>query len=65
VKMKQGLYNYRFVVRDTYKSFPDLGFTEGNHVETENDYVAIVYMWDRNGSYDRIIGQQYRNSNGN
>lgn len=63
VKMKQGLYNYRFVVRDAYKSLPDLGFTEGNHVETENDYVAIVYMWDRNGSYDRIIGQQYENSN--
>lgn len=64
VLMKQGLYNYRFVVRDTYKSTPDLGFSEGNHVETENDYVAIVYMWDRNGSYDRIIGQQYENSNG-
>jgi len=64
VKLKQGLYNYRFVVYDEYLAKADISFTEGNHVQTENDYTAIIYMWDRNGLYHRIIGQHYLNSNG-
>ncbi|MEY3399329.1 MAG: hypothetical protein RL220_1923, partial [Bacteroidota bacterium] len=61
--LKQGLYNYRYVVRDKYMNKDDISYTEGNHVETENDYTLIVYETDRANGYDRIIGQFYINSN--
>jgi hypothetical protein len=51
------------VVRDKYMNKDDISYTEGNHVETENDYTLIVYETDRANGYDRIIGQFYINSN--
>jgi hypothetical protein len=54
--LKQGYYNYRYVLRDRYYSTDNVRFTEGSHAVTENIYHVIVYMNDRNLGCDRIIG---------
>ena len=53
--LKQGYYNYRFVLRDLYQSADNIRVTEGSHAGTENDYHVIMYMWDRAMGADRVI----------
>lgn len=60
--MKQGYYNYRYVVRDLYQAQDNLRYTEGSYSSTENDYHIIVYMYDRNLPCDRIIAVKADNS---
>jgi len=54
--LKQGYYNYRYVLFDEYHPGGDLSYTEGNHFETENEYVVIAYNYERNLGYDRAVG---------
>lgn len=56
ILLKQGYYNYRYVLRDRFYSADNIRFTEGSHSITENVYHVIVYMYDRNLGCDRIIG---------
>ena len=53
--IKQGYYNYRFVLRDLYQSADNIRATEGSHATTENDYHVIMYMYDRAMGADRVI----------
>jgi hypothetical protein len=53
--LKQGYYNYRFVLRDLYQSTDNIRVTEGSHAGTENDYHVIMYMYDRAMGADRVI----------
>ncbi len=62
VLLKQGYYNYRFVEKNNYSKEVSLSYTEGNYSSTENDYHAIVYMYDRNQGCDRVIAVQADNS---
>jgi len=55
ILLKQGFYNYRFVLRDLYQSSDNIRVTEGTHANTENDYHVIMYMWDRALGADRVI----------
>lgn len=55
ILLKQGYYNYRFVIRDLYNSADNIRVTEGSHAMTENDYHVIMYMWDRAMGADRVI----------
>ena len=55
ILLKQGYYNYRFVLRDLYNSADNIKVTEGSHAVTENDYHVIMYMWDRAIGADRVI----------
>ena len=36
--------------------------TEGNHYETENDYIILVYYHGTTSRYDKLIGYQIANS---
>lgn len=63
VKLKQGYYNYRYVVRDRYVGENDLSLTEGNHSETENKYYYILYDSNPLYGYDRVIGYSEYNIN--
>ena len=36
--------------------------TEGNHYETENDYIILVYFHGTTSRYERLIGYQIANS---
>ena len=60
--LKQGYYNYQiaYVSKDNNKI--DLSFAEGNHYETENDYLVLVYYKSAIGRYERLIGYQKANS---
>jgi hypothetical protein len=60
--LKQGYYNYRYVVRDRYLAKDVINQTEGSYAATENDYHIVVYMYDRNKNCDRIITVKADNS---
>ncbi|MGH1384052.1 DUF5103 domain-containing protein [Kordia sp.] len=55
VLMKQGFYNYRYVVVNE-KGEVDSVKISGSNFETENDYLIIVYFRKFGETYDRIIG---------
>lgn len=56
--MKQGYYYYSYVTVN--KNDPDLkpsfAFTEGNHLETENDYTILVYYRALGARSDELVG---------
>ena len=56
ILLKQGYYNYQFVVLEDGKSEVDLIPLEGSHADTVNDYGIFVYYRDRSLNYDRLIG---------
>jgi hypothetical protein len=62
--LKMGYYNYSYVTLD--KSNPDqkasFGFTEGNHIETENDYMILVYYRAPGARADELVGISRFNS---
>ena len=61
VLMKQGFYNYRYVVVNE-KGEVDTVKISGSNFETENDYLIIVYFRKFGETYDRIIGIGTANS---
>jgi Domain of unknown function (DUF5103) len=56
--LKMGYYSYSYVTVD--KSDPDqkasFANTEGNHVETQNDYMILVYYRSMEGRGDQLVG---------
>jgi hypothetical protein len=61
--LKQGWYNYEYIfVKDGVKNFEPSKF-EGNHYETENDYLILVYYRNPRQRYDRLVGSVITNSN--
>jgi hypothetical protein len=60
--LKQGWYNYEYIfIRDGEKTGEPSLF-EGNHYETENDYIILVYYRNPFYRYDRLIGSSVINS---
>ncbi|HUS87179.1 MAG TPA: DUF5103 domain-containing protein [Bacteroidales bacterium] len=59
--LKQGWYNYLYAVagKDSRISFEQF---EGNHFETENDYLILVYLREPMERYDRLIGNVVSNT---
>lgn len=53
--LKQGYYNYQYVLME--KGKPNFEYIEGNHAITENSYTILVYYHDFRKNYDRLIGQ--------
>lgn len=62
IYVKQGYYNYQYVLKRASQSIVDETFIEGNHAETENDYFIFVYYRQPGEQYDRLIGFQQINS---
>ena len=62
ILLKQGYYNYRYEFLKTGTGSGDPTYTEGNHYETENDYIILVYYHGNRSRYDRIIKYQIANS---
>ena len=62
ILLKQGYYNYQFLLlQDGYKhGTPD--YIEGSYYETENNYTIIYYYRDQRLNADRVIGLQKNNS---
>ncbi|RPH31816.1 MAG: DUF5103 domain-containing protein [Bacteroidales bacterium] len=62
MQLKQGYYNYRYVVKDTKSGEIDPIFFEGNHSETENSYLILVYYKEVGSRYERLVGIRKLNS---
>lgn len=59
--MKQGFYNYKYVVIDNNNDLQE-GAISGNFDVTENNYKVVVYYKDLGARYDRLIGMGEANS---
>jgi hypothetical protein len=53
--MKQGFYNYKYVVVEKNGALNE-GAVSGNFWQTENNYKVLVYYKDLGARYDRLIG---------
>ncbi|MCD4665610.1 MAG: DUF5103 domain-containing protein [Bacteroidales bacterium] len=60
--VKQGYYNYQFVLLYDSQTIGDETFIEGSHWETENDYTIYVYNREPGDNYDKLIGVKHVNS---
>ncbi|HLZ86809.1 MAG TPA: DUF5103 domain-containing protein [Puia sp.] len=56
--LKQGFYSYSYVAVDRSDPSMKASFaqTEGNHVETENDYMILVYYRALGSRADELVG---------
>lgn len=54
--LKQGFYNYKYVIADENGQLLNEGAISGNFDQTENNYKVLVYYRDLGARYDKIIG---------
>jgi len=62
IRLKQGYYNYIYVLSDDTKKGGDETALEGNHWDTENDYYILVYHRKFGTYYDQLVGYKKLNS---
>jgi hypothetical protein len=60
--LKQGWYNFEYIFLKNGDKTAEPSVFEGNHYETENDYLILVYYRNPRDRYDRIIGSLIVNS---
>ncbi len=60
--LKQGYYNYHYIYLPEGSSTGQTGLMEGDHYETENDYIILVYYYGSMSRYERLAGYQIINS---
>ncbi|MFN4284448.1 MAG: DUF5103 domain-containing protein [Lacibacter sp.] len=60
--LKQGMYDYIYVLRDRKTGQTDAAQTEGNWWETENNYTILVYYRPMGGRADELISITQVNS---
>jgi hypothetical protein len=60
--LKQGYYNYQYAYKQREGYTIDLTYIEGNHYESENDYLVFVYYKNVSSRYERLIGFTMGNS---
>lgn len=60
--LKQGYYNYQYVMKYHNNDVGDVSFIEGNHWETRNEYTILVYNREHGEYYDRLVGITHINS---
>lgn len=61
IKMKQGFYNYKYVMKNNEGDI-DMNTISGNFHFTENNYLILVYYRNFGDMYDSIIGVGSANS---
>ena len=54
--LKQGYYNYMYIMVPEGKSKGETASTEGNHWEAPNEYILLVYHREPGDAFDKIIG---------
>jgi hypothetical protein len=62
ILLKQGFYDYQYVIYNKDNQSVDATFLEGSHIETENDYHIFVYYRGFSSRYDRLVGYRLINS---
>lgn len=56
ILLKQGYYNYQYVVKKHSDDTIDETLIEGSHWETGNEYTILVYHRELGIRYDRLVG---------
>lgn len=56
ILLKQGYYNYLYVLLPSGSQTGDATWVEGNHSQTRNSYTILVYHRNRGDLYDQLIG---------
>lgn len=59
--LKQGHYDYLYLLVNSRTGHPEFSMTEGNHWETENEYTIWVYYRSGGDLYDRLLALQNLN----
>lgn len=54
--LKQGVYDYKYVLLDEIKEVTDESFFEGDHSDTENAYEFFIYHQPPSARTERLIG---------
>jgi Domain of unknown function (DUF5103) len=62
ILLKQGRYEYAYAIMDTETKKPDESIFEGNHSNTENEYMILVYNRNLQYNYDELVGTVIFNS---
>jgi hypothetical protein len=62
MQVKQGWYNYEYVLfsKEDMSGVPTR--FEGSHFETENDYIVLIYFRNSRDRYDRVVGSKIANT---
>ena len=60
--LKQGYYNYLYVLDEPSKPVADESLIEGSHWETENDFSIYVYFCETGSLYDKLVAVDFFNS---
>jgi hypothetical protein len=60
--LKQGWYNYEYIFIKDGEKTGEPSLFEGNHYETENDYLILVYYRNTGDRYDKLVGSFVTNS---
>lgn len=56
ILLKQGAYNYQYVLVPYGSNLIDATYIEGSHYQTNNIYTIYVYFREEGTSYDKLIG---------
>ena len=62
MRLKQGYYNFEYAFLKDNSTDGSVSVFEGNHYQTENDYIVLVYYRNPQDRYDRLIGINIANS---
>ena len=62
--LKQGWYTYGYAFVPAGSKVPEGAHLEGDHYETENDYLILTYFRDPHERYDRLTGVTVANTRG-
>tara|TARA_B100000683_G_scaffold276677_1_gene331521 strand:- start:10355 stop:11638 length:1284 start_codon:yes stop_codon:yes gene_type:complete len=54
--LKQGYYNYLYILKEKSNNETNLSFIEGSHYQCKNEYYIYVYFRDIGKTYDQFIG---------
>jgi hypothetical protein len=57
--LKQGYYNYAYVFLEDGSNAGDITLIEGNHWDTNNEYIILAYYREPGTYYDQLIGVEY------
>lgn len=62
ILLKQGIYNYSYVLAASPEAKGDETYIEGSHFNTENDYMLLLYNRGYTNNFDELVGLLRLNS---
>ena len=63
ILLKQGFYNYLYVLKENNNNKTNSSYIEGSHYQVNNDYYIYVYFKDIGNNYEQLIGYLKTSSN--